>query len=459
MRSEARGLASKAVLLPMAVAMLLAACGDDGVGTERPSPLDEELRNTLNVVGIAPLPTFGPQPAARVELGRMLFFDPILSGNRDVSCATCHHPSTGMADGLSLSVGTGGSGLGSGRVPTPSGRFMGRNAQSILNASHNQPRGLFWDGRVARNFDGRFISPAGAALPQGLDDPLAVLAMFPVVMRDEMRGEAGVTVPGAPHNELADFADDDFAGIWGALMRRLLAIPEYVTLFRAAFPNVPTDQLGFQHAANALSSFQIDRLTTNGSPFDQYVRGDLRAISEDTKRGALLFLTGVGCTRCHSGSLFSDGGFVNIGVPPVGPGRGPGAPLDHGREDVTGNPAERFRFRVPSLRNVELTGPWMHNGAFTSLEAVVRHYADARTSLERYDPTQLRADIQAMHHGDPATRQLIVSTLDPRMVPLGISDVQVPQIVAFLRSLTDPAARNLQSLIPDRVPSGLPVAR
>jgi cytochrome c peroxidase len=445
-------------VLVVSACLSLAACGDDSTGTERPDPLDQQLRPLLSGIGITPLTPLPDQPDAQVLLGQALMFDKILSGNRDVSCGTCHDPRAGTSDNLSLSIGTGGSGFLGARVPGPRGRFMARNAPTLMNLGFPQNSVLlFWDGRIARSFANTFTTPAGTALPAGLSTSLAALAMFPVTARDEMRGDIGVTPPGAPHNELADFADNDFTGIWNALMQRLLAIPEYVQLFRNAFPNVPENQLGFQHAANAISAFQIERWTKVNSPFDRYLAGDNGAMSSEAKRGAIIFMSR-SCSGCHVGALQSGQTFVNIGVPPIGPGLDPNAPLDHGRERITNLAFERFHFRVPSLRNVELTGPWMHNGAFTSLEAVVRHYSNVQSSINNYDASQLRPDIRATHHGDPATTQAIVSSLDPRVIaPLGFSNEEIAQVVAFLRSLTDPDARNLARDIPTRVPSGLPV--
>ena len=126
--------------------------------------------------------------------------------------------------------------------------------------------------------------------------------------------------------------------------------------------------------------------------------------------------------------------------------------------DVFGQSPYRFAFRVAPLRNVELTAPYMHNGAFPTLEAVVRHYNDATKDLRGYDVTLLPPALRASYHGDDLTIGAILGRLDFRLkTPLDLTDGEQASLVAFLKSLTDPAAADLRSIIPSRVPSGLPV--
>jgi cytochrome c peroxidase len=283
--------------------------------------------------------------------------------------------------------------------------------------------------------------------------------MLPVTNRAEMRGNAGDLDRFGNTNELAALGNSDFPGIWRAAMTRLLAVQEYVAKFNAAYPTTPTTALGFQHAANALAAFQVHAFTKVNSPFDRYLGRDDRAISEDAKRGALLFFGRALCSTCHSGPLLGGRSFANAGVPQLGPGVGNGAPLDRGRgEELTGIQFYQFAFRIPPLRNVELTSPYMHNGAYRTLEAVVRHYNNVDSALTAFDVAELDAPLRATHHGDAATINAIRTTLDFRLrQPLRLTANEQRQIVAFLKSLTDPEARNLESIVPARVPSGLPV--
>lgn len=137
---------------------------------------------------------------------------------------------------------------------------------------------------------------------------------------------------------------------------------------RAAARSRPGD-LGFQHAANAIAAFESAAYTFLDSPFDQYLEHDNNngALADDAKRGALLFYGSAGCANCHSGSLLTDQRHHNIGIPPVGPGKAPESPLDFGRARETGRVKDAYEFRTPPLRNVTLTGPWMHSGAYTTL--------------------------------------------------------------------------------------------
>jgi cytochrome c peroxidase len=446
----------------LCAAMLVAATACDRSSISEPpldATLDAELRQTLGNWGAVPIGPVQAQSPALVELGQALFFDKLLSGNRDIACATCHEPSLHVGDGLTLAVGTGGTGTGAARTLGAGREFVPRNAPSLLN----QGLGffyLFWDGRV--NEEGgpsRFRTPAGAQLPSGLNNLLAAQAMLPVTNRAEMRGKAGDVDVFGSSNELAQISDADFSEMWRATMRRLLAVQEYVAKFTAAYPGTAPSTLGFQHAANALAAFQVHAFTKTNSPFDRYLARDDRALTTEEKHGALLFFGRALCSTCHSGPLLGGGSFTNAGVPQLGPGVGAAAPLDRGRgEELANIQFYQFAFRVPALRNVELTAPYMHNGAYRTLEAVVRHYNNVDSALIAFDVSEVDPALRGTHHGDATTIAAIRSTLDFRLrQPLRLTATEERQIVAFLKSLTDPAARNLDGVVPARVPSGLPV--
>jgi len=431
---------------------LAAACERTETPTE--PTLDAQLRQDIGRWGVIPIGPVPTQPEALVDLGQALMFDKILSGNRDVACATCHHPSTHEGDGLSLSIGTGGTGLGPSRTLGPGRQFVRRNAPSLLNDGLGLFY-LFWDGRVAR-----FLSSfnGGPPVPGDVPNLLSAQAMLPVLDRREMRGEPGDRdVFGAP-NELAQIADSDSAAVWQALMQRLLTIPEYVAKFNRAFPNTPTSALRFQQAAEALAAFQVAALTKTNSPFDRYLTHDDAALTTQQKRGAQLFFGTALCSSCHNGPLLGGNGFANAGVPQLGPGSPATPPLDRGRADLPDQQFYQFAFRVAPLRNVELTAPYMHDGAFPTLDAVVRHYNDVPLTLTTYDASQLDPALRSTYHGDAATTDSVIRTLDFRLqTPLHLSDAELADLVAFLKSLTDPSARDLSALVPAAVPSGLPV--
>jgi cytochrome c peroxidase len=397
---------------------------------------------------------------ALVKLGEALFWDPELSGNRDTSCATCHHPQLGTGDGLSLPIGTGGFGLGLERVRPENRRdFVPRNAPPVFNLGHAEWQTLFWDGRAFTRPDGSFHTPVSDRMLPGLDSILAAQAMFPVTSREEMRGLRGdVDIFGNP-NELAAIVDYRPSEIWAALMTRLLAIPEYVTLFAAAYPDVPTEDLTFVQAANAMAAYQSTTFTFLDSPFDRYLAGDADALDEQQKQGAILFYGEAGCATCHAGPLLTDQQFHNILVPQVGPGKGRDQPFDLGLARETGNNCDRYKFRTPPLRNVSLTGPYMHNGAFWTLEDAVRHHFDPVDGLLAYDPTQLApAALQAMCLDDPEVIDSILATKsESASEGVQLTEAEFDALMAFLHSLTSPSAIDLTDTIPTSVPSGLPV--
>lgn len=450
--------------LVVAVAAFAAACdgpsiSDPPLPGEQPSALDATLRQEIGLWGplpIGPVPTQNP---AMVELGRSLFFDKILSGNRDVSCATCHDPDAALTDGMRISVGTGGSGAPAQRTLGAGRQFVPRNAPSLLNQGIGHFYSL-WDGRVnEEGGPGTLRPPPGVVFPAGLSSILAAQAMLPVLNRVEMRGTVGDVDRFGNPNELAAISDAASGQVWQAAMSRLLAIQEYAAKFAAAFPAVPQQTLGFQHAANALAAFQISAFTRTSSPFDRYLARDNSALTDEQKRGGILFFGKAQCASCHFGALLGGSQFANIGVPQFGPGMGTAAPLDKGRGELFPNfQFYDFAFRVPSLRNVELTAPYMHNGAYGSLEQVVRHYTNADSALRNYDVNQLPPELRASYRGDATSISRILLNLDGRLrLGIRLTPTERSELVAFLKSMTDPAARDLSAAVPASVPSGLPV--
>lgn len=393
-----------------------------------------------------------------VRLGEALFWDPELGGNRDTACVTCHHPLLGTGDNLSVPIGTGGAGLGETRLHDPSRDFVPRNAPPLYNLGYLEWTVMFWDGRVSGSLDAGFDSPVSDRLPAGLDSVLAVQAMFPVTSREEMRGRLGDKDAAGQKNELAVIQDYKTSQIWPTLIKRLLAIPGYVELFTAAYPDIPDEKLGFQHAANALAAYQIQAFTFEDSPFDRYLKGEQDALSPEAKQGGLLFFGKAGCSSCHSGGLLTDQRFHNMAVPQVGPGKGRDQPLDYGRARETGSACDLFAFRTPPLRNVAITGPWMHNGAYTTLEAAVHHQLQAAASLKNYDASQLSVLIKDTCQDQPEVIAAIMATAEEYALSgVQLTPEEFSQLMAFLEALTSPSALDLEHIIPASVPSGLPV--
>jgi cytochrome c peroxidase len=226
--------------------------------------------------------------------------------------------------------------------------------------------------------------------------------------------------------------------------------------------------ISYTHAANAIAAYEASAFRCANSPFDQYLNGDETVLDEVEIAGMDLFYGEAGCVNCHSGKFQTDQDFYAIAMPQIGPGKGDNLPDysdgrdDFGRERVTGDPVDRFKFRTPSLRQVTLTGPWGHDGAYDDLEAVVRHHLDAVSALEAYKPFEAvlpyRQDLNSLDdvaHLDPVRRAAIAAANE--LDPIALDDVEVSQLMAFLSALTDYSCLDYENQIPQRVPSGLPV--
>lgn len=418
------------------------------------SASDKALRKQIRQADVKAIPQSFPQNPAKVELGRMLYFDKILSGNRDVACSTCHLASQLTGDGLSLGIGTGGHGLGKDRELGEGRSFIPRNAPDIFNRGMSAWTTMFWDSRVMVGAKGEFLSPAKEQLPQNLDSLLAVQALFPVTSRDEMRGAAGdLDIFGAT-NELAMIADTDFVGIWAALMKRLQANQEYAELFAAAYPQ--EKNLGYEHVANAIAAFEAQSFYFAHSPFDRYLRGNNQALTKEQKRGAKLFFGKAACASCHNGPLLTDQKSYNLLVPQFGPGKDTEEGIDFGRQEASKKPEDAFKFRTPALRNVAITGPWMHNGAYDNLFEVIFHHMDPYESCSIYEPNSLPEALRETY--DVASMERLLGTFqeETKRVPY-LSNQEIEDLLAFLLALTDPAATDMYHMVPKRVPSGLPI--
>lgn len=444
----------------------------------------------------------GNDNRALYELGRQLFFDPILSGNRNISCGTCHDPSRGTGDGVALSIGEGGIGIGplrrtddgvTGRIP--------RNAQSLYNIGARQYTAFFHDGRLSANsthvHGAGFVKLDSERLPKNLDSLLAAQALFPVTSPAEMAGQVG-------ENPVADAVSQyrlaGKHGAWDLLAERLRKNTKYVEHFRSAFAEIEiADDINFSHAARALAQFQSSAFRSTNSRFDTVLETrDVSDWSSREQHGLTLFYGKAGCSDCHSGSLLTDHDFHAIAMPQIGPGKGHGTDKsyllssgfadrleDEGRYRATLVLEDLFRFRTPSLRNIALTGPWGHAGTYDTLSEVVKHHLDPLRSLARYSSRRAEAALPVLAkvldstgrgpnrlfhlveegrrtafdsrrgfiQGSDSLRTRIARANELPIIVL--SNEEVTSIVAFLQTLTDPDAVDQSHLIPSVVPSGL----
>ncbi len=313
----------------------------------------------------------------KVELGRLLYFDPALSGDNEQSCATCHHPDLGFSDGRSLAMGFGGKGVGPDRK---GGKQVRRSTPTIWNAAFNHKQ--FWDGRA---------------------NDLEEQARFPITSADEM-------------NQNPD-----------ELVKELKAIPEYVRLFDRAFSGDGGSAVTFDNVTLALAAFERTIISDN-SPFDRYAAGDQSALTAEQRRGLTLFRSlKTRCFECHGFPTFANPDFKVIGVPGI-----PGQPDDYGRSEIEGGEPYKRAFKIPTLRNVALTAPYMHNGRFQTLEEVIDFYAN----------------------GGGKGQGLELQNLDDKIRGFKLTEQEKRDLIAFLRALTDESKK---PAIPEKVPSGLPV--
>jgi cytochrome c peroxidase len=305
---------------------------------------------------------FTPQ---QIDLGRLLFFDPVLSKDGKVSCATCHRPDKGFTDGKARSVGV---------LGTP----VKRSAPSLWNVAFQER--FFWDARAA-------------SLEEQMEGPL--------------------------------FAEDEMGNTPEHLLATLNGIPDYVGLFRTAFPKgAPNVELN--EVQTALAAFEASLISLN-SRYDQYAHGYHAALTQEEQDGLNVFRSFVArCAECHTPPLFTNRELAVIGTPDPD-----GMPFDEGAQTPTGDSDQRGAFKIPSLRNIAKTAPYMHSGRFATLRETAEFYTKGRGhAVPKGENLKLH-----WHIWEPE--------LPPRDLDL---------LVAFLHTLTD---ESLIPTVPTQLPSGL----
>lgn len=284
-----------------------------------------------------------PEKCTAETLGKMLFFDTLLSKNNTVSCASCHKPDFAFSDTVAFSIGD-------------NGKPGRRNAPSVMNLSDRQL--FFYDGR-AQSLEAQMTHPLSDSLEMNLNP-------------DE-------------------------------LIVRLTKHPKYLSQFKEVYNQLPT----ITNVAMAIAAYE-KTLETFHSPWDKYAKGDTNAITQSALRGRNVFNTKGKCFDCHSGPDFTNDEFRNIGL------YNARQFTDKGRYDATKQPNDIGKFKVPGLRNVAVTAPYMHNGMFKNLSAVIAYYNNPSFFVS----------------GSVGTDSLLLS-------PLNLSDTEMTDLEAFLNSLTD----------------------
>lgn len=406
---------------------------------------------------------FAPVREAEARLGQLLFFDPILSGNRAVSCGTCHHPAFGTGDGLSLGIGDGGRGLGTQRVVDPENapeQRIPRNAPALFNLGAHEFTVLFHDGRIEVDPDrpGGLRTPLDEDMIVGFASLLSAQTMFPVLSADEMAGHYS-------ENDVAQAVRRGVitgtGGAWDIIARRVAAIPAYADDFKDVYDHIDdAAQIDFADISNAIAAFMEFEWRADEAPFDAVLRGDA-LLPEPAATGMALFYGDAGCASCHSGPFLTDHEFHAMGAPQIGPGKAArfeSHARDEGRFRVTGDPADLFAFRTPSLRNVALTAPYGHAGGHSDLRSFIIAHLDPVAALEVYDiAAATLPDMQVDDTAGLADVDAIAAAVTYR--PVQISDTQVTALLAFMDTLTDPVSLKGRLGLPETVPSGLLVDR
>lgn len=371
-------------------------------GNERSGALQEKkVRTTETLADLGALPLYvtdpknNPSSPEKVNLGRLLFFDPILSGNKDVSCATCHQPEFNYAEFLETSLGPNAVGSGSKRrfLEPNTIPFVKRNSQSILNTAFNGIKNgepydpdkapMFWDLRA-----------------EGLE----MQALEPIKTLEEMRGK---------------FFHETM--MLDEVVNRLKKIPAYKRLFAQAFTGEekPVNQV---NVAKAIASYERTLIAPN-TRFDLYMRGDSNAMSTSEKDGLNAFLV-TGCAKCHSGPMFSDFKLHILAVPDT-----------ENRKESDAGIHGNYAFRTPSLRNLRYTSPYMHSGKFKTLDQVLMFYEDVAGGKI------LNPNVKA-------------GQVDSLATHMDVNFKDISRIVEFLNTLNDDS---FDKTIPVSVPSGLKV--
>jgi cytochrome c peroxidase len=337
-------------------------------------------------------PADNPSTKEKTELGRLLFYDPVLSGKKDVSCASCHHPEFGYAESIELSIGVNGRGLGENRkfISPNNIPFTKRNSQTLLNVAFN---GITENGNYLPSDAPMFWDLRAKSLEQQ--------ALHPIKQLEEMRGH--------------DYSEQEIIDV---VIKRLNAVPEYRNLFTKAFND--KDAITSENLGKALACFQRS-LLANNSRFDRYMRGDNTAMGSSELDGMKLFMD-AGCARCHNGPMFSDFKAHVMGV------------KENEKLTITDSGLNKtFAFRTPTLRNLKFTRPYMHNGKIQTLNNVLEFYED-------------------LHGKEPPDPNVSSDQIDSlaKMIKLEFKDIS--SIVEFLNALNDD---KFDKKIPGRVPSGL----
>jgi len=337
--------------------------------------IDERLESYFENFLIKPPQTILNKRPKLYEFGKSLFNDKDLSLNKNISCSTCHIPELGTVDALALSIGEGGEGTHLLRRQMRAG-ITSRNAPHLFNKADPSFKALFWDGRVSLNSrTGVYETPEPGLngenpeyyeIVDKVENLLAMQSLFPIVNHIEMRG--------------SNFNHLDNHSVWKKVSNLIRAKKKYQDYI--------SDDFNIADIANALSYYQKIEFQVNDTPMDRFIKGNRSSLSLTEKKGALVFFEKGRCSRCHLGPLLTNRSFQSVSAPQIGPGLN-SKNNDEGRYLVTKNENHKYEFLTQPLRNIAITAPFYHNGAYASLREVIDHYDNPSKAIHNYDVTQL----------------------------------------------------------------------
>jgi cytochrome c peroxidase len=377
--------------------------------------LDTFLREKIDHFNIQPIKIL-PQNSNRslINLGKLLFAEKKLSGNRRISCQTCHDPKSGTSDTFPMSQSEDSKGI------------LRRNAPSLFNVGLPGKDFMFWDGRVHLNSKTKIFStpeeslngenPQASYITSVLSSALATQALFPLVTTNEMMGAKG-------ENEIANA--ENRLEAWDRIINRLkneyptgIDTTSYIELFSRAYPDTAADKINIGHVGEAIAAFQSEEFQSTGSPFDRYLRGDNSAMTQAQKKGFAVFMGRGHCVNCHVGGELGKGNlFASVATPQWG-----AAPLslDKGRAEIINDSKRDFFYKVPSLLNLSLTAPYMHNGAYQTIREVVEHYNHISENLNNFkvsDDRQSKIPVPVQVANHPLTLDDIWLSSQSGLIP------------------------------------------
>jgi cytochrome c peroxidase len=393
------------------------------------------------------------------NLGRLLWFDTVTGLNNDNTCAGCHSPTNGFGDTQSIAIGIENNGIVGPDRKGP--RNMRRTPMAINTAFF---RNLMWNSRFESLSGDPFNNTSGFSFPppEGLS-----LSYLPHLL------VAQAFIPPTERTEVAgfEFPGDNYA-IRAEVLNRLNEIPAYRVVFGKVFSEVNTGSpITFNMFGKAIAEFEFALIFAD-APIDRFARGETHAMTAQQKRGALLFFGKAGCVQCHqvtgqSNEMFSDFQDHVAGTLQIAPKvtnnnfDGAAANVDFGLEEITGDSADRYKFRTSPLRNVALQPTFFHNGAFTRLEDALRYHLNPIAGAASYSPKQQHLDPDLT--GPLGPMQPVLDRLDSLLAsPVQLTPEEFNQLLGFVRdALLDKRAlpNKLRGLVPDSVPSGRSVLK